>query len=260
MSAPPLSLAAIRQPAFLYDADGRIAEANDLAEALAGRPLAGRTFAALVGIFDIRSQDGIPLMAADLPAARALACEEAVDVPLVVRADNGRTLHVLTTAAPIRNGGEAVGALECWQDMSVRETIRAEAETAAEEPQMQGKEPGQQGSKLARAVSDLDRQRRLLDGVLGAMPHHVSLWDRDQRLVWANERFAAALGEPRATMVGRTWPELWREAPEIAPLVEGALRAIGAGTPFTREVETPGRRARGGGRSRSCRSSATRCS
>ncbi len=233
MASPPLSLAAIRQPAFLYDADGRLAEANDLVDALAGRPLAGRTLAALVGIFDIHSPDGTPLTAADLPAARALDGVEAVDVPLVIRAADGRTLHVLATAAPVLNGGEVAGALECWQDMTSRERLRAEAETAAEELR-------QQGDELVRAVVDLDRQRRLLDGVLGTMPHHVSLWDRDQRLVWANECFAAALGEPRETLIGRTWRELWREAAEIAPLVEGALRAVGAGTPFTREVEAAG--------------------
>ncbi len=111
MPVPPLSLAAIRQPAFLYDADGTIAGGERPAEALAGRPLTGRTLAAVVGIFDIHSPDGTPLMAADLPAARALAGEEAVDVPLVVTAADGRTLHVLVTAAPIRNGGAVVGAL-----------------------------------------------------------------------------------------------------------------------------------------------------
>ncbi len=260
MSVPPLSLAAIRQPAFLYDADGRIAEANDLAEALAGRPLAGRTLAAVVGIFDVRSPDGTPLLAADLPAARALAGEEAVDVPLVVRAADGRTLHVLATAAPIRNGGEVVGALSIWQDMSAREGMRAEAETAAEELQMQGEELRQQGCDLVRTASDLDRQQRLLDNILGAMPHHVSLWDRDERLVWANERFAASLGQPRESLVGRTWRELWLDAPWVGPLAEGACRPSRPARPSRARSRRPGRRGRDGWPSPSCRSSATRSS
>jgi PAS domain S-box-containing protein len=240
MPTPSLSLAAIRQPAFLYNADGRIVEANDLAEALAGRSLAGSTLAAVVGIFDVRSQGGTPLMAAGLPVSRALAGEEAIDVPLVVTAADGRTLHVLATAAPILNGGEVAGAFSIWQDMSDRERMHAEAETAAEELQVQQEELVQQGDELVRAISDLDRQQQLLDGILGAMPHHVSLWDRNERLVWANERFAAALGEPREALVGRTWRELWPEAPGIAPLVEGALRSVGAGTPFTCELEAAG--------------------
>ena len=57
ISAPPLSLAAIRQPAFLYGPDGRIAEANDLAEALVGRSLAGRTTVAVIAILRVRRPD-----------------------------------------------------------------------------------------------------------------------------------------------------------------------------------------------------------
>jgi PAS domain S-box-containing protein len=232
---PPLSapLTAIRHPAFLYDADGTIAEANDLAEALAGRPLTGRTLAAVVGVFDARSPNGTPLMVPDLPASRALAGEEAVDVPLVITAADGRTLHVLATAAPILNGGEVVGVLSIWQDMPIREGMRAGAETAAAALQVQQEELLQQGDEL-------DREQQLLDGILGAMPHHVSLWDRDQRLVWANEHFAAALGEPREALAGRTWRELWGEAPELAPLVEGALRSVGAGVPLDLELEAAG--------------------
>ncbi len=259
MSAPPLSLAAIRQPAFLYDADGTIADANDLAEALAGRSLAGRTLAAVVGIFDVRSPDGSPLLAADLPAGRALAGEEAVDVPLAVRAADGRTLHVLATAAPILNDGEVVGALSIWQDVSARERIRAEAETAAEELRAQEEELRQQGGELVRAASDLDRHQRLLDNILGAMPHHVSLWDRDERLAWANEHFAAALGEPRENLIGRTWRELWRDIPGSPRSSKGPCNPSRPARPIHPRSRWPGRRD-GGGPPRSCRSSATRCS
>jgi hypothetical protein len=76
-------------------------------------------------------------------------------------------LHVLASAAPILNGGAVVGALAIWQDISVREQMRTEAETAAEklrvteeELRAQEAELRQQGSELVRAVSGLDRPSR----------------------------------------------------------------------------------------------------
>ncbi len=175
MTVPSIPLAAIPPPAFLLGPDGTIVEANDRASALAGRSFAGRTAAAMVGIFDIRAPDGTPLMAADLPSARALAGEEAVDVPLVVTAADGRAVHVLASASPVRDGGRVVGALTVWQDVSSLLRDRAEAETVAEEIGMQEEELRQQGDELVRTFNELERQRRLLDGVLGALPHQVSV-------------------------------------------------------------------------------------
>ena len=133
MPVLPLTLAAIRQPAFLYDADGRIAEANQQAEALAGRPLAGCSLADAIGIFDLRHPDGTSLAPSDLPACRALAGGVAVDVPFRVTASDGLTLHVLASASPLSEGDRIVGALSIWQDVSVLEAARACAETAATE-------------------------------------------------------------------------------------------------------------------------------
>jgi PAS domain S-box-containing protein len=226
MLAPPLPLGAIRQPAFLYSADGRIAAANDRAEALAGRPLGGLSLAAAIGIFDVRAPDGTPLPAAHLPAARALAGEEAVDVPLVVTAVAGRTVHVLATAAPIRDGGEVVGALSIWQDVTTLETLRAGAEAVAGE--------------LQEREQEVDRQRRLLDDVLGALPYRVSLWGPDERLAWANQRFALERGEPREGLIGRSWRELGDPPDVIGPLAGEGLGTMASGIPFVREVEADG--------------------
>ncbi len=144
---PPLSvpLAAIRQPAFLYDADGRIAEANDLAEALAGRLLARCSAAEIITAFDLRSPDGTPLSPADLPSARALASGEAVDVPLEVTTADGRTVQILASASPVRDGDAVVGALTVWQDVS--RLVRDYAGTVAEEM-------GLQEAKYRRLVDD----------------------------------------------------------------------------------------------------------
>ncbi|HIH04166.1 MAG TPA: PAS domain S-box protein [Methanoregulaceae archaeon] len=124
----PLTLAAIRQPAFLFEADGRISAANDLAEALADRPLGDSTAADVIAVLRVRRPDGTPVVPTELSVSRALAGEEAIDVPLAITASDGRAVHVLATASPLRDGDSVTGVLCVWQDV----TERRRAETALE--------------------------------------------------------------------------------------------------------------------------------
>ena len=104
MPLPSVPLDAIPLPALLYGDDGRIAAANDLAEALAGRKLAGCSAADVVRAFRHRHVDGSPLAPEELPASRVLAGEEVAWVPLSITAADGRTIEILATASPVRNG------------------------------------------------------------------------------------------------------------------------------------------------------------
>jgi PAS domain S-box-containing protein len=121
MPRPSVPLDAIRQPALLFDAEGRIAAANDLAEAVAGRPLAGRSNAEAIRTF---RPDGTPITPAELPACRALSGEVVVDAPLRIVLADGQALDILATASPIRDGDAIAGALVVWQN--VTENNRAE--------------------------------------------------------------------------------------------------------------------------------------
>ena len=251
--APPLSLAAIRQPAFLYTPDGRIAAANDRIEALAGRPLAGCSAADIIAHFGHRHPDGRQFVPEELPPTRALAGEEAIDVPIEITAADGRTVHILATASPIRESGGIVGALVVWQDVSALETalaeqhrLRSEAEVRAqelwihgEELRQQGEELGAQGQALAAANDELARQRLLLDTILGALPHRVSIWSSDERLVWANETFGVELHQPREALIGRTWREIGLAPDLFEPFMEEVRQVIATGAPSAREGRYP---------------------
>ncbi len=133
MPAPLLSLDAIRLPAFLYGPDGTILAANDLAEALAGRGLAGSSAADALAIFTQCRPDGTPLMPAELPVSIALAGEEVIEVPLAVTVADGRSLFVLATASPIREDGALSGALVLWQDVTARTQAERELARYAED-------------------------------------------------------------------------------------------------------------------------------
>ena len=125
MPLPSVPLSSIRQPAILFKADGRIAAANDLAEAFAGRSLAGLSAPDVVRLFFHRRFDGSLLLPGELPGTRALGGEEVIEFPLSITAASGRTLDILATASPVRDGDAVTGALVVWQDITRRN--RAEA-------------------------------------------------------------------------------------------------------------------------------------
>ena len=72
---PPSSvpLDAIRQPAFVYAAEGRIVAANSPIQALAGRSLAGCTAANILATFRNRHPDGTPFLPHHLPCPALFA-------------------------------------------------------------------------------------------------------------------------------------------------------------------------------------------
>ncbi len=174
-------VAAIRQPAFLYGPDGTILAANEPAEALAGRSLAGCSAADVVRLGRVRRPDGTPLDPGRLPASRALAGEEVTEQPAVITAADGRELHVLVSASPIREGGRVVGALCVWQDVTER--------TNAEET--------------------LEEERGRLQAVLDGMTDAYYVYDREWRFVEINQHAADYFGRPREELLGRTVWELY---------------------------------------------------
>ncbi len=176
MPAPFVPLGSIRQPAFLYDTAGRIAAANDLAEILAGRSLAGLSTLDVVRIFRPRRPNGEPLAPAELPATRALAGGEAVDVPFAVTAADGRTVHVLATASPVRDGDAITGALAIWQD------VAASVETER----------------------DLEESRAKYRALIETAPDFVWEMDTMGRYTYCSPQMERLWGIDPAGMIGRT--------------------------------------------------------
>ena len=177
-----------------------------------------------------------PLSQAELPAARALRGEEVVDLPMAITAADGRVVRLLVTASPLRDGDAIAGALAIGLDVSARR----ESEAPTGDLRVQGDELRQQGAALATVNEALDRQRRLLDAILGTLPYRVTLWGRDERIAWANERFAAEHGEDREALAGRSWRDLGHPLDVVEPLVRMARDAVLAGATVTREVEVAG--------------------
>ena len=182
MSPPFVPLDAIRQPAVLFDASGRIAAANDLARAQAGGPIAALSADEFAGIFDIRSPDGAPFTGAGPMLSRALAGEEVIDAPFTATLADGRTLEILATASPVRDGDRVTGALVLWQDV----TARTRAETALRESE--------------------EKYRALIN----ASPDIILLLDVEGTVLAVNETFARILDSPVSETVGAS---IWERMP-----------------------------------------------
>ena len=117
---PPISIASVHQPAFLFTADGRCAAANSLAESLAGRPLTGCLPRDLVEIFHLSGPNGSPFAPADLPCCRTLGGEEFAELEIRITSHDGRTHTIQSVASPVHDGGVIVGVLDVWHDVTER--------------------------------------------------------------------------------------------------------------------------------------------
>lgn len=148
MPPPSVPLDAIRLPAALFDTDGRVAAVNELAGAMAGRPVVGLSAADLSAHFDVRLPDGAPVGDAGSMVARVLGGGMVLDLPVAIALPDGRRLDTLATATPIREGGVVTGALVIWQDV----TRRARAETALRESERELR------SILDRSIDAIYRQ------------------------------------------------------------------------------------------------------
>lgn len=180
--SPPHPVTGIGQPAFLYTSDTRILEANGPAEALAGQPLAGLCLAELAALFAPRALDGTRLSITRLPACRALGGEDVIEIPIAIRATDGRIMTFLVTATPLSDGANVGGALEIWQPDDGRCQLLVPEPVLADAPRPPG------------MIVLLDAEGTILD---------------------LDDAFAGILGRPARELVGAN---AWR----VFPIVPGA--------------------------------------
>ncbi len=109
-------LAALPTPAFYYGPDARIVAANWRADALAGRPLAGRSAASVADLFQVHLQNGERDLDPGLALSSALAGGEVEDHPLTATAADGRTLSIISSTSPVRDENRIAGALVVWRE------------------------------------------------------------------------------------------------------------------------------------------------
>ena len=234
--------------------------ANDLAEALAGRPLAGCTAADIIAIFGNRHPDGTLFATGRAPPSRALAGEEAIDVPHLGhglgRPDRPLPGHCVSAPGRRRDHRRARRLAGRLGPRGGARRAGCVSATSRPGPRRRGR-----------------RRRQLRAAGRRARPAHGSSTRSS-----APSRTVSRSVEPgRTARLGeRAVRRRARRAPGGAgrPAVarargpcgrggaarQGGPEAVMAGTAVSHEVESPARTARSGGPAPSCRSAGTRSS
>ena len=118
--------AAMTDAVVVYDAAGKVIEANAACRTLYGLDPAAEGREGFIGKLAIRSSDGRTIAVKDLPCSRALVGETVIGQPLLITTVDGREITLLGSAAPLRVGGKVVGAVAV--DHDITHMARAEEE------------------------------------------------------------------------------------------------------------------------------------
>ncbi len=231
MAHPTISLDAIRQPAFLYDADGVVSAANRAAERLVGRSPVGLSAEGLAEQLGLRLSDGRPRAFCGDTVRQALLGEESTPLKGEATAADGSVIAVLVTTSPIGGDGRTEGALSVWHDVTETERVerkhafhallldrihdaviatdtdlRVTAWNRAAED-LYGWTAEEAIGRFAREVtgavtSEAERQEHLAQlGREGALQHRILQHHRDGRLLVVDGR-SAPIRDSIGTLVG----------------------------------------------------------
>lgn len=121
---------------MLVDKDGRTAFINPAGQKLLGRADLAVPIFKQGEIFGLRSDDGRPIDARELPAAQALSTGRAVhDATMLIRR-NGNDLAISMSATPLQEDGNLTGVVVTFRDITERRRLQAEMQMQAERSQI----------------------------------------------------------------------------------------------------------------------------
>jgi PAS domain S-box-containing protein len=129
LSAPPSVLEAIPGAVYICDANGWLVRHNSEAAAVWGRnPEASGSRERFCGSHKLYLIDGTPLAHEDCPMADAvIAGKETRNAEVVIERPDGTKVTALVNIRPLHDEtGKVAGAINCFQDISVRKTLEEE--------------------------------------------------------------------------------------------------------------------------------------
>jgi PAS domain S-box-containing protein len=167
---------------IVYGADGVATRANCVAANTAESDPVGVHRAELIQAFATRTMDERPVVADDLPSARALRGETVTGERFLIRSAQGHDLIVLASAVPLWKEGVVSGAVLLWHDITDQERLFAENRS----------------------------QREFLEHLMAIAPVGIAVMrGPEHRYEYVNSYYQALTGMPDVPMVGRTMVEVF---------------------------------------------------
>ena len=115
---------------LVHDIDGVPVQANPAAITAIGFSPIGMRPEEIAKKLGIRSPEGRPIAARELPSARALRGKVVVGERLLFTGARGKEIAILVSSSPLRIGDKVVGAITVWQDITDVERLLAELDAS----------------------------------------------------------------------------------------------------------------------------------
>ena len=153
------TFAAVTDIILVFDADGRVVQANEAANRQYGVDPSRLTVPQMDERLHPRHPDGRPYEYAERPVILALKGTSVYDQTVVFTGPHGRDVVVSVSAAPLRHDNEIVGAVSVWRDITERFELQVQ----------------------------IDKERRLLEAVFSASVDLMLVYDATGKMVRTNE-------------------------------------------------------------------------
>lgn len=163
---------AMTDAVLVYDDQGKMLKANRAAVAGYGFDPVGLRREELGARISARYPDGRPVPADEYLSDRAVRGETVRDQPYLMAGAQGMDLHVLTSAAPLRHGGQNVGAVVAWRDV----TRQVEAE----------RDRDRLIAVQQETMADLETERARLRAIFDSAPEGIVVADAEARILLTN--------------------------------------------------------------------------
>jgi PAS domain S-box-containing protein len=205
---------------MLVDRDGRTAFINPAGRRMLARSDLGIPIEKQAVHYGLLNEDGRPIDAKELPAAKALSTGRLVhDATMIVRRE-GHDLAISVNATPLHEDGEITGVIVTFRDITERRRLEAEMQSQAERAQILA----DAGAFFSSNIDPVWVTQAIAERVAEVLGDWSAVILKGQH---AKELRVASIYHRDMTSLGMAWSYLYRQPLSIGEGMIGQVVATG---------------------------------
>jgi len=205
---------------MLVDRDGRTAFINPAGQRMLARSDLGIPIEKQAAHYGLLNEDGRPIDAKELPAARALSTGRLVhDATMIVRRE-GRDLAISVNATPLHEEGQITGVIVTFRDTTERRRLEAEMQSQAGRAQILA----DAGAFFSSNIDPVWVTQAIAERVAEALGDWSAVILKGQD---SKEMRVASIYHRDMTSLGMAWSYIYRQPLEIGEGLIGQVVASG---------------------------------